>query len=366
MEEDEELLEFGIGFYKDARVRLNEQKTREQLQRLLLQMRRQYPAWTIELAYEHEPAQTETGLRFSARLLFSKDSDDEGLLETVHTSAIAVAHQVAPTCEYWQCDELMGDLPGFNFEGWELPELTDEVLEKYFGHIYDREPHIRIIYDSLKLAARTDFRVRHHILLRGRPACAKTILFLAFRDWLGPHMFLSLSAATMTKAGLEKQLMEHAMHRTLPPILLCEEVEKTSPENLNCLLQVMDVRAEIQKTNWFVGNQVASAPVLVWGTCNDEALLRRFADGAVWSRFNIKPKCDRPSKTLMEKILLDECKLIEGNPEWVNSIVRFLYEEVDGRLEDYDDPRLAKSLLIGGDRLLDGTFFSDYRMVNGL
>lgn len=361
------MLEFEVNVHKDARMRLNEPKVREQLQGLLLATRRQFPQWSVELSYEHEPEQAGSGYVYRGKFLFSRDGDDEGLLRTATISAISTITQQAPLYQYWNCSDSLGeDDLVFDFENWELPELTDEVLQTFFGHIYQRESHIRIVYDSLKLAARTGFKARHHVLLKGRPACAKTILYLAFRDWLGPECFLSLDAATMTKAGLEKVIMERAMRRSLPPILLVEEAEKTSLENLNCLLQVMDTRAEIQKTNWFVGNQTASAPMLVWGTCNDEALLKRFADGAIWSRFNIRMTCARPNRELMEKILYDECRTIEGQTEWVEKIVEFLYEGDGQRLEDHDDPRLAKSLLVGGDRLLDGSFFEDYRIVNGL
>ena len=136
--------------------------------------------------------------------------------------------------------------------------------------------------------------------------------------------------------------------------------------NLNALLQIMDVRGEIQKTNFNIGNQIHAAPVLVWATCNDEGLLRKQADGAVWSRFSIKPKCERPTQSLMARILQDECRFIEGKQEWVDAILEFLYKGLGGNLEDYDDPRQAKALLIGGDRLLDGTFFRDIIELNGL
>jgi MoxR-like ATPase len=359
------MLQFEVHVQKIARVRLNESKARTQVNRLHEYMSKQFPAWDVELIYDHEPEKREADYVYNATLLFSREIEDESQRDHTRSSAIAICIQYAPLCEYWSCMDMLDEGESFNFEDWEVPELTDEVLNTYFGHIYEREPHIRIIHDSLKLASKTNFRTRHHILLRGKPACAKTILFLAFRDWLGPHCFMQISATSATKAGLEKELMTKAQTRTLPPILIVEEIEKTHPDNLNGLLQVMDTRGQIQKTNFFIGNQIAECPVLVWATCNDEALLRKFADGALWSRFEIKPKCERPGRELMERILLDECESIEGDPKWVEAIIKFLFE-VGDRLEDHDDPRLAKALLVGGDRLLDGSFQKDYLAVNGL
>jgi MoxR-like ATPase len=70
--------------------------------------------------------------------------------------------------------------------------------------------------------------------------------------------------------------------------VLIEEIEKvTSPENINCLLQVMDTRGAIQRTNARDGDVYAECKVVVWATCNDSEYLRTFADGAIWSRGSV-------------------------------------------------------------------------------
>jgi MoxR-like ATPase len=260
-------------------------------------------------------------------------------------------------------------------EGEPLPPLTPDVYAKYFKRIYDRESHIRIIYDHLCLAVRTGFKTRHHTLLKGKPACAKTELFLSFIDWLGDSLIEQVDASTMTKAGLERMLLDKANDGELKPILIMEEVEKTPIENVSCLIQVMDARGKIQRTNANTvrdGGGIADCPIVIWGTCNDEAHLEKFHDGALWSRFSNKLDCYRPDRDLMERILMREVEEIQGKPEWVSPVLRFCYDELVQHKKfasDFDDPRFARSLLAGGDRLLDDSldgYLADIRKTRGL
>lgn len=363
------MVEFKIKMLRNTRIRLNEKKTREQVNVISNLMAKQFPKWTVETQYDHEPSGSDGYFTYEADLLFSKDSnEDEEFVKKIRSLAISQLEIIAPK-QFWLSGELNEDDEEiFDFEDWQIPELTDEVKEIYFGHIFERDAHIRIIYDALKQAALTNFESRTHILLKGKPACAKTILFLSFMHWLGKKLFLQLSAPTMTKAGLEKELLQRAQERKLPPIILCEEIEKTDGGNLNALLQVMDTRGEIQKTNFFIGNQTADARVILLATCNDEAKLRSFADGALYSRFSLKLECGRPGKELMHKIILAEIKKIEGNPLWSDKIVNFLFSQAikEQLPEDYDDPRLALGLLVGRERLEDGSFLRDYCEVNSI
>ncbi len=259
-----------------------------------------------------------------------------------------------------------------SFSGLELPPLTDEVLARYFARIYDREAHIRIIYDNLALAVKTGFRTRHHLLLHGKPACAKTEILLCFIDWLGEGLIMPVDASTMTKAGLERELLNASMERRLRPILIVEEIEKCADENTSCLIQVMDSRGKIQRTNARDGDISADCKIIVWATCNDESALKKFHDGAIWSRFSVKQECHRPDEALMRRILLRECEEIDGDPAWVDVVIPFLYTELVKHpkfKDDYDDPRLGRSLLAGGARLLDDGpkgYLADYRKVSGI
>lgn len=259
--------------------------------------------------------------------------------------------------------------------GDDLPPLTEDVLEAYFSRIYDREAHIRIIYDNLRTAVRTNFKTRHHILLKGKPACAKSELYLAFIDWLGDDFIESVDASTMTKAGLERMLLDKASSGTLKPILVLEEIEKCAPENISCLIQVMDARGKIQRVNANTvrdGETSQRAPLIVWSTCNDEKGLQSFHDGAIWSRFGNKLHCQRPDRTLMTRILNREIQEINGNPDWVDVAIKFCFDELQNLpqfKEEFDDPRFARALLAGGDRLLDDGpegYLADFRKATGL
>lgn len=264
--------------------------------------------------------------------------------------------------------------PSIYMTGEALPPLTDDVFNTYFKRIYDREAHIRIIYDHLCLAVKTNFKVRHHTLLKGKPACAKSELFLAFIDWLGDDFIESIDASTMTKAGLEHHLMKHAEMGTLKPILIMEEIEKTDDANVSCLIQVMDARGKIQRTNANTvreGLGALDCKPIIWGTCNDEDALEKFHKGAIWSRFGNKLECVRPDRTLMERILKREVEEIGGKDEWIDPVLKFCFEELVGtKLKgQHDDPRFVRSFLAGGDRLLDDGpkgFLADFRKVNGL
>lgn len=258
----------------------------------------------------------------------------------------------------------------FLLEGAQLPPLDDNVMRQHFSRIYDREAHIRIIHDNLRVAVRTGFKTRHHLLLKGPPACAKTEMFLSFIDWLGEDLIEAIDGGTMTKAGLERLLLDKAQSGTLKPILLLEEIEKCHPDNVACLIQVMDARGKIQRVNANTvrdGGGTAECKIIVWGTCNDEDELKKFHKGAIWSRFSNKMDCERPDRELMRKILMREVAEINGKEEWVDPVLKFCFDElaaISRFAGDFDDPRVARAMLVGGDRLLDGSYFADYRKTN--
>jgi hypothetical protein len=109
-----------------------------------------------------------------------------------------------------------------------------------------------------------------------------------------------------------------------------------------------------------VGQRKQLANMLVFATCNDETLVRRWRNGAIWSRFAKKLHCARPSLELMRRILLDTVERVGGNPAWADKAMEFAYEvmpEVMGFV--MDDPREIKGLLDGRDRLLDGSYQLD-------
>jgi hypothetical protein len=255
-----------------------------------------------------------------------------------------------------------------------VPALTKDALASYFTGLYERDEHIRIIHDAVTnhvatlSAWRRDNTVevaRSHILLKGKPAGAKTLLFERFKRWFeeaspGAERVTFVDMQTATRAGLENWLLDRAEAADLANIIVLEELEKLQPlDNLLPLVSLMG-SGYIAKLNARIGRRHELANVLVWATCNDEAVVRRWRNGAIWSRFAKKLHCPRPSRELMKQILLDTVERIGGNPEWVDRAMEFAYEvmpQVVGH--PMDDPREIKGLLDGRDRLLDGSYQLD-------
>jgi len=77
-----------------------------------------------------------------------------------------------------------------------LPEWTEEAMATYFEGVYDRDSHVRVIHDATVNFARSmeawreDPTVevnRSHVLLKGKPAGAKTTVFERLKVWYGEH-----------------------------------------------------------------------------------------------------------------------------------------------------------------------------------
>jgi MoxR-like ATPase len=156
-----------------------------------------------------------------------------------------------------------------------------------------------------------------------------------------------------TKAGLENFLLDLADADALPNVLVVDEVEKQSLENLLCLNTVMS-EGIITKLNARV-NRRAEARFTVIAICNDEKKLREFQNGHLWSRFTHKLRCVRPSRELCLHILRQEVgKLPAGNPAWADAALAFGWDELKQR-----DIREIKGHLDGRDRLLSGEWQMD-------
>ncbi len=237
-----------------------------------------------------------------------------------------------------------------------IPDLTDKVMEEKFEAVYEREPHIRLIHDTVKTFNSSNREIRGHTLLYGQPAGCKTTLYEKFKVWYeggdGVERVKFLDATTMSKAGLENWLISAADDGMLPDILVLEEIEKQSPDNLLCLLSVMG-SGYVAKHNAKIQAR-KQCNCLIWATCNDEFAVRNFRAGALWSRFAHKWYCHRPTKTVMEKILRQKVKVIGGNPDWVDKVMDLAYNKLKET-----DPRTIISYLDGGDRLMDGSYVAD-------
>jgi hypothetical protein len=257
---------------------------------------------------------------------------------------------------------------------FEVPALTDGVLKEFFAGVYERDEHIRVIHDAVTNyvatlnAWREDPSVevaRSHILLKGKPAGAKTSVFERFKAWYeaaspGAERVSFIDMHVSTRAGIEDYLLDKAEQGELGDIIVLEEIEKQAHlDNLLPLVSLMG-SGHVSKLNARVGHRRKLANVLVWATCNDEGLIRRWRNGAIWSRFAKKLHCPRPSRELMRRILLDTVEKMGGDPDWADLALSFAYDvvpQVTGA--PMDDPREIKGLLEGRDRLIDFSYQQD-------
>jgi len=235
----------------------------------------------------------------------------------------------------------------------ELGEIN-LVPSDEFDHIYDRQHQIARIFNSLELAKLTNFQKRTHCLLNGPPGCGKTEILEGFKRMLGEsgEAYLSFDGSNMTRAGVVEELLS-ASH--VPPILIIEEIEKCEEQHLRWLMSIMDKRGEVRRTNYRVGTQAKNVRMVVLATANNVELLERYMGGAIASRFDAKIYCPRPSEDVMRQILLREIKGIDpsnvdGNPEWVEGTIEFLYDKWG-----ITDPRSLISFCTGGrDKIITG------------
>ncbi len=248
-----------------------------------------------------------------------------------------------------------------------LPELTPEVMQTEFAGIYERDAHIRMIHASMYTAVETKFDERNHTLLYGEPAAAKTMLFERFKEWYeredGTERVALINATTLTKSGLENWILDRAKMGVLQEVLWFDELEKGKPEDFHCLLNIMDGTGEIARLNSKIGKQSASAKILVWGVCNNEQKIRSWESGALWSRFNKKYPCVRPSRELMLEIALGkiadrQARGLKANTKWAYAAVNYAFD-----VEKDNDPRFVLSMLDGRDGLLDGSYFKDIEAI---
>lgn len=219
----------------------------------------------------------------------------------------------------------------------------------FFSHIYEREPQIEVVHSALRAFIDSAYVNRFHSILYGEPACGKTEILRSFSRMVGSNAVLELDATSTTKAGAERILLESA---EVPPILICEEIEKTDEASLRWLLGVLDHRGEIRKTTHGGGLRQRSVKMLCLGTVNDYDLFRRVMDGALASRFSNKVYCPRPSRDVLRRILGREIDKTGGHYSWIDPAVSYCLE-----VEGTSDPRRVITVcLCGRDKLLTGEY----------
>lgn len=227
---------------------------------------------------------------------------------------------------------------------------------KDFQGLYGIDSQIKMILTAILAAKETNGKRKAHTVLFGPAGCGKTTILDRLDDLLGKENVLRLDAPCMTKSGLETLLLEM---KNIPPIIIIEEIEKSSENNLRTLLSIMDERSEICKTT-VSGSITKSINSLIFSTVNDIEKFNKFLDGALSSRFKNKVFFPRPSHDVLWNILERDISKYGGKIEWIDPALAFA-EELN-----ISDPRMILSFLINGDRLLDGSFQHDYREMERL
>lgn len=363
-------MSFDLNLERRSTNKLNELITRKKLHKLKKSIaRRRSLGFEAKVSKLPEPTQVqdELGEAYLYKVTLRLDSkvrDEQKLAENYRQILEVIQRNI--NFKGWEIKNETSSLlnvantharPQFN-----VPILEDSIYQTYFNDIYEREPHIRLTHDSVKMFTESGFKRRSHTLLHGTPASAKTSLFERFKLWYDGdgsewENVLFLDAVSLTKAGLENYIIQLSDDGGLPPILVFEELEKTNMDNLLCLLSIMQ-SGYLMKTNARIGRKRVEVRSLIWATCNDDKILKAFRNGALWSRFSHKWECQRPSPTIMRKILEREVKAINGDIAWVDKVMDIVtnYKHV---LDDAGDPRACIALLDGRERLMTGEYLKD-------
>lgn len=235
---------------------------------------------------------------------------------------------------------------------------TDEEIEasEPFKGIYGRGPQIRSVLSSIWSFIESQGERGNHTLLHGLPSCAKTAILLGVIKVFGEGAVLRLDSTSTTRAGLETLIFKKLV--TVPPIFMCEEIEKADEQALRIWLGAMDDRHEFRKVNFHM-HQVRKVYFISLATANDKdkfdlMMGGRFNyPGALSSRFVHHYECPRPDESQMRRILIRDIGRFGGKLEWVEPCIEL------ARAIGTDDPRKVLGFLDGGDRLLDYSYQRD-------
>lgn len=256
-----------------------------------------------------------------------------------------------------------------SWENLSIPEkllYDDKALSDHpsFRNIYGLNAQIRTILSSIKSAIDTNGSRRNHTVLWGKPACGKTQVILALENLLGANSVLRLDATSTTRAGLEKLFFKDLVK--VPPIVVCEEIEKAKEEWLQIWLGALDDRGEIRKIN-FRTCLVREIRILFICTVNDKNLFDKLMGGegsgkpgALSSRCVNDVYFPRPDINILRSILRKDIIGKGGKKEYIEPCIDL------AKTLKVDDPRKVLSFLSGGDRLLNGEYQKDILKISQL
>lgn len=243
------------------------------------------------------------------------------------------------------------------------PELlgpdSDAQLASHpaWRNLYGVNPQVRIILSNIKRAHETNGEVRNHGVLFGHAGCGKTTSMFALEHMFGSDAILKLDATSTTRAGLEKLFFNDLTE--IPPLVFMEEAEKADPEALKIWLGALDDRGEIRKVNFRV-NMLRQVKVLFICSVNNKTLFDKMMGsdgseaGALSSRCVSQVYFPRPSQAVLFQILDKEIREKGGRNEWIAPAIQLAQDL------NVSDPRIVRSYLAGGDRLLDQSYQRDW------
>lgn len=231
-----------------------------------------------------------------------------------------------------------------------------------FAHLYGLDPQIRTLLSAVQTAILSQGAQRDHCVCWGHAGCGKTTTLLALEQLLGPGAVLRLDATSTSRAGIEELFFEKYRNGDkwlpVPPIVYCEEVEKADENGLKVWLGALDDRGELRKMK-YRQDKVRKVKVLFICTVNDKRKFDQMMGsdgteaGALSSRCVTDIYFPRPNRDTLKRILQDRIDASGGRKTWIDPALDL------GYALGYTDPRKFRSLLAGGDRLLDGSYQID-------
>jgi len=207
--------------------------------------------------------------------------------------------------EFAFAEEIVGDdvigWGGINLEAIDqLRDVDDYSKTDMFKGLYGLDGQIRMLMNALYHAVRSQGTCLSHAVLQGLPACGKSSIANAVANLVGEKSCLCLDATKTSRAGLERLFFNDLP--VVPPLIIVEEIEKSSPDDLLIYLGMCDFRQEIRKiTNRGAFRRPINS--LVIATCNSLDKFERLAAGALASRFSTCIHFPRPSTETIMLIL---------------------------------------------------------------
>jgi len=180
-----------------------------------------------------------------------------------------------------------------------LRKISDYSQTECFRGLYGLETQIRMLVNLLYHSVRSLGSIKSHGLLVGSPGCGKSTVLSGIANVVGENAVLRVDATNSTGAGISKLLFELPV---VPNILLFEEVDKASADDLAIMLSLLDGRNEIRKIT-ARGAYRRSVSCLVIATCNSLERLEKLCNGAIASRFASQIYFPKPDMDMLRLIL---------------------------------------------------------------